>query len=95
MSAVGGTLTTMDVATDTGLSVRGHMVLAHAELAGDWYRRGGLIRENLGCSQWQYAAELDALIDTQAAEAEYPALVHRLRRLRDERRAHRSSRRIA
>lgn len=69
------------------LSVRGHMILAHAELRGDKYRTAGLIRQNLGCSEWQYAAELDALIDTQAAQEAYPQLCHRLQRLRAKRQA--------
>lgn len=73
------------------LTVRQHMVLAHAEVDGNYWRRAGLIRENLGVGQWAYAAELDALIDTQDAEAEYPALTHRLRRLREQRRAARGA----
>lgn len=77
------------------LNVRGWMVLAHAEIPGDHWHRAGLIRENLGCSQWQYAAELAALIDTREAMEAQPVLCRRLRDLREARRAARSARRIA
>lgn len=68
------------------LSVRAHMVLAHAELAGDKWHRGGLIRTNLGVSEWVYARELDRLIDSEDAQREQPALCRRLRALREKRR---------
>lgn len=40
----------------------------------------------------RYYQRLNALLDNPAAEAEYPQLVHRLRRLRDARRAARNGR---
>ena len=77
------------------LSERQAAVLAHAELEGGYYKTAGLIRQNLGVSQWQYAAELSAVIDTAEAQEAQPALCRRLRTLREKRRAVRSTRRTA
>lgn len=76
-----------------GLTVREHMLLQHAEQRGDWHTRAGTLRHVFGRPPVQVHAELLALIDRQDAEAAYPALVHRLRRLRADRRAARSGRR--
>lgn len=46
--------------------------------------------ELLGMSATRYYQRRDALIDHPAAEAAEPALIHRLQRLRDRRRAQRS-----
>jgi hypothetical protein len=72
------------------LTVREHMLLQHAELRGSWWTREGTLRHIFGASPTHVHAELLALIDRQDAEAEYPVLVHRLRRMRDERRRARS-----
>lgn len=53
-----------------------------------------LIREVFTESATRYYQRLAVLIDTPAAEAYAPQLVHRLRRLRDARLAARSSRRL-
>lgn len=52
------------------------------------------IREQLGISPVRYDQLLNALIDTPAALVHAPALVWRLRRLRDQRRRARSSRTV-
>lgn len=70
------------------------MLLTHAELGGGHLRRAGLIRQNLGVSEWVYARELDVLLDAPAAVAAYPVLVNRLRRLREARRAARGNVRV-
>lgn len=44
------------------------------------------IRERFGISPWRYAQRLNALLDNPAAEAAEPVLVHRLQRLRADRR---------
>ncbi|MDU0479008.1 DUF3263 domain-containing protein [Staphylococcus chromogenes] len=43
------------------------------------------IREQFGISPMRYYHRLNQLIDTPAASAEFPQLVSRLRRLRDQR----------
>lgn len=48
------------------------------------------IRETFDEHPARYYQRLDALLANPAAEAEYPQLVHRLRRLREARRAARS-----
>lgn len=52
-----------------------------------------VIREQFGESATRYYQRLNALIDREDAEAEYPLLVRRLRRLRESRRVERSRRR--
>ena len=47
--------------------------------------RDEAIRHQLGMSTTQWAQVLDVLIDTAEAEAAYPMLVKRLRRLREAR----------
>lgn len=62
-----------------------------------WLRLGpkhAAIREQLGISPVRYDQLLNALIDTPAALVHAPALVWRLRRLRDQRRRARSSRTV-
>lgn len=73
------------------LSVRDHMTLAaeaqrwrHAGLKEAW------VREHTGRSLTLHHAAVNALLDRPDAEAAYPALVRRLRRLRDARRAART-----
>lgn len=74
------------------LTVRESMTLT---LAGTPFRHAGArataIRETLGYSEPRFAQVVGALLLRQDAEAEMPALVHRLRRLRDGRRAARAS----
>jgi LytS/YehU family sensor histidine kinase len=51
-----------------------------------WTRIGeklNAIREQLDLTETRYAARLNMLIDTESALAAEPALVNRLRRLRD------------
>lgn len=48
--------------------------------------RTDAIRHELGMSEARYAQVLNALLDNPDAEATYPALVRRLRRLREARR---------
>lgn len=48
-------------------------------------RRASLIRDEFDQSAARYTQRLFALIDTTRAEAAEPALVHRIRRLRDSR----------
>lgn len=45
--------------------------------------RATAIRDQLGISETQWAQMLDVLIDHAEVEAAYPALVRRLRRLRE------------
>ena len=45
--------------------------------------RATAIRDQLGISETQWAQMLDVLIDQPEAEAAYPTLVRRLRRLRE------------
>lgn len=44
------------------------------------------IRERFGVSRARYEQRLRAIVDRPEAEAEYPVLIHRLRRLRAQRR---------
>jgi hypothetical protein len=85
----------LSTVTAMALTVREHMLLQHAELRGDWFTREGRLRHVFGCSPTLVHAELLALIDRAEAEAAYPVLVHRLRRLRAARQAQRSQRRLA
>lgn len=59
------------------------------ELEGQLFTYSGTkenrIRELFGWSAVRYFQVLNALIDTEAAEAAYPVTVHRLRRLRESR----------
>lgn len=61
-----------------------------------WWKYAGAkethIREMLGESPTRYYQRLNALIDNPEAEAAYPLLVRRLRRLRDVRRDARRAR---
>ena len=53
--------------------------------------REAAIRERLGISPTRYHQLLNASLDDPEAEAEFPMLVHRLRRLRDGRLRRRSA----
>ncbi len=68
------------------------------EFERHWWKAPGAkeqsIRELFGMSPTRYYQALNALIDTQAALAADPLLVKRLRRLRAERRRHRSAARL-
>lgn len=48
----------------------------------------------LGLGVAGYHQRLNALLDDETAEREFPVLIHRLRRLRDQRRAARSRARL-
>lgn len=78
-----------------GLSVRDHMIL---ELEQSWWRYEGrkytVISSRFSMTPTRYYQALNALIDRPVAEAAYPLLVRRLRRLREERRVQRSGRRL-
>lgn len=77
------------------LSVREHMALAVE--ARTWVHLGArdaYIRDHLGWSSVEHAQVVADLIETSAANAAYPALCARLRRLRDRRRAVRSASRL-
>ena len=67
------------------------------DLETGWWRQAGdkesAIAESLGCPAGDYYAELNRLIDRPEAEAAYPLVVRRLRRLRSRRRSARSARR--
>jgi hypothetical protein len=67
------------------------------DLETGWWRHAGdketAIAEALGCPVGDYYAELNRLIDRSEAEAAYPLVVRRLRRLRERRRNERSARR--
>lgn len=62
-----------------------------------WWKYAGAkeaaIRDTFGISATSYYARLNQLLDDPAALAADPLLVHRLRRLRDQRRSARSARR--
>lgn len=82
--------------TVSSMTVREHMVL---QVASRRYRFPGAqvaaVRDELGMSEVRYAQVLTALLDRPDAEAAYPVLVRRLRRLRDARREERAVRRSA
>jgi hypothetical protein len=67
------------------------------DLETGWWRHAGdketAIAETIGCPVGDYYAELNRLIDRPEAEASYPLVVRRLRRLRTRRRSERSARR--
>lgn len=73
--------------------------LAMLELERSWWKHPGAkdatIRERLGLSPTEYYAALNRLIDLPEARAADPLVVKRLLRLRDLRRAQRSTRRVA
>lgn len=75
------------------LTVREHMTL---QVASRRYRYPGVrtaeTLEVLGYTETRYAQVLTALLERPDAEAAYPQLIHRLRRLRDVRRAARRGR---
>lgn len=85
----GGTVTTEGALTDDEKAM--------LELERSWWKhagaKDGLIRERFGVSPTVYFARLNALIDRPEALAADAMIVHRLLRLRDQRRAHRSARR--
>lgn len=63
-------------------------------IAGSGLRVGWLEAEfmdRIGLTAIRAWQRINRLIDTQEAEAEFPVLVHRLRRLRDQRRAARAA----
>lgn len=72
--------------------------LAMLELETSWWKyaavKESLIRERFGISSTIYYARLNALIDQPEALAAAPMVVRRLQRLREQRRAHRSARRL-
>lgn len=74
------------------LSVREHMAL---DLAGHVYKykgkRASDVRELIGLSEARFWQLVNSLVDRPAAEAEYVALVRRMRRLREARCAQRSA----
>lgn len=75
------------------LTVAEHMALQVEDVY--WAGTGPkdtVIRETLGISPVRHSQLVDALIDRPDAEETYPALVHRLRRLRDLRAAQRGRR---
>lgn len=69
------------------------------EFERQWWKYAGAketaVRERFDMSSTRYYQVLTALIDRPAALAHDPMLVHRLRRLRAARAAHRSSARAA
>lgn len=77
----------------TALTVREHMTL---KIAGRPYRDRALYvapaRVELGYSEPRFWAVVGALLERPEAEAAYPQLVHRLRRVRDAGREARSRR---
>lgn len=81
LSVAGGTLDGMN------LTVRDHMTIAGE---AHWWKYAGAkdayIRETFSETPTAYYARLNRLLDDPAAEAAYPVLVRRLRRLRDSRR---------
>lgn len=60
-----------------------------------WWRGAGAkqqaIRDELGLSETRYYEQLSLLLDNPAALAAEPALINRLRRARETRRAHRTA----
>lgn len=64
-------------------------------LAGTPFRHAGsrehMIRDTLGYSEARFAQVVGALLDRPDALAAHPQLVHRLRRVRDQRRRARSA----
>lgn len=74
------------------MTIRERMAL---DLAGRHYRYGGVleadVREQLGMSLAQHAQMVRVLLDRADVEAEAPQLVHRLRRLREQRAAVRAA----
>lgn len=83
---MGGGLS-VDAATFPVMTVRDHMTLQYADIRGTWLEREGTIRHVFGEPPTHYYARLNQLLDSRDAEAAYPQLVHRLRRLREQRRA--------
>ena len=78
---------------ETALTDRDRALLAFEEA---WPRHSGAkeeaIRRELGVSPARYYQVLGRLVDTQTALAHDPLLVGRLRRIRDDRIAHRAER---
>ena len=71
---------------DMGLSDRDKAILRfEEERLNDIGSKHDAIRNTFGISHQRYYQLVNALIDTQAAEAYRPLVVHRLRRLRAER----------
>ncbi|AFV88742.1 hypothetical protein PACID_09050 [Acidipropionibacterium acidipropionici ATCC 4875] len=70
------------------------------EMEEDWQLgritgdKEALIRDRLGISSPRYHQRLNELLDDPAAAAHSPALIGRLRRVRDQRRAARSADRL-
>lgn len=75
----------MTTATDE-LSERDHAIL---RFEAGWWKYAGAkeqeIRDRFDLTATRYYQALNALIDRPDAEREYPALIHRLRRIRDAR----------
>lgn len=70
------------------LSVRDRMTLTVAdELRGPWLQREGRIRWLFSEPPTHFWARVGRLLDDPDAAAEMPQVVHRLRRLREARRA--------
>lgn len=78
------------------MTARDHMCLT---LAAQHFRfpgaRATAIREQVGMSEVRHAQVVLSLLDRPDVEAEYPQLVHRLRRLRDARRSERHAARAS
>ncbi|MHB8512910.1 MAG: DUF3263 domain-containing protein [Actinomycetota bacterium] len=64
----------------------------------DWFKTPGskerIVRDRFGVSATRYYQILNVLIDSPEAEALYPRLVKRLRRMRDARKRQRAARRL-
>lgn len=75
------------------LTVKEHM---HLEIEGRLWKYQGAkeayVRDHLGVGITRHAQIVMRLLDSPDAEAANPRLVRRLRRLRDQRRAHRTRR---
>ena len=100
MSAAGPSVPAMDeqAATDERPTLS-DLDLAILELERSWWKHPGAkdatIRQRVGLSPTQYYAALNRLIDSPEAVAADPLVVKRLLRLRDSRRAQRSTRHVA
>ncbi len=87
---------TPEPTTTSALSGRDREILRFER---QWWKYAGAkeqaIRELFGIGATTYYQRLNRLIDDPAAEAHDAMLVHRLRRVRDRRRAMKSARRLA
>lgn len=85
----------VDSMNTTTLSERDREILALERM---WWQHAGAkeaeIRKRFGMSATRYYAELNALVDREAALAYDPLLVKRLRRIRTQRQRSRSPKRL-